>query len=220
MVRKLLAGEQDIELHCCLKALDAMAQANQIHPTVILQDLVLPDIDGMTLVRMFRENPATSGVAIIVLSGNDDAETRARALAGGADDYLVKLPSKHGSCGMHSAPCSSRGGSATSAEPASVTAAGSQPDARSQRHRRVQDGRQSGLHARPDRSIHQRSGIASRTAERRTAAPGCDVGAGHRAQPQGQLDDHGGAQARAVVQRAGRDRRVPPKSVQSARPGV
>jgi DNA-binding response OmpR family regulator len=93
-VRNLLASEHDIEVHCCLKAGDAMAHANQIHPAIILQDLVLPDIDGLTLVRMFRETHSTAGAAIIVLSGNDDADTRARALAAGADDYLVKLPAK------------------------------------------------------------------------------------------------------------------------------
>ena len=78
VVKNLLAGEPDIELHCCDKALDAMAQANQINPTIILQDLVLPGIDGLTLVRMYRENPATASTPIVVLSGNDD-ESDARA---------------------------------------------------------------------------------------------------------------------------------------------
>jgi PleD family two-component response regulator len=94
MVRSLLATEQDIDVHCCLKALDALEDANRVHPTVILQDLVLPDIDGLTLVRMFRGNPSTATAAIIVLSGNDDAATRTGALAAGADDYLIKLPAK------------------------------------------------------------------------------------------------------------------------------
>jgi len=94
VVKNLLAGEPDIDLHCCYKALEAMAQASQIHPTIILQDLVLPDIDGMSLVRMYRENPATARTPIVVLSGNDDSQTRARAIAGGANDYLVKLPTK------------------------------------------------------------------------------------------------------------------------------
>jgi DNA-binding response OmpR family regulator len=93
-VERLLAGEQDIALHCCYNAVDAMARANEIGPTVILQDLVLPDIDGFTLVRMFRANPSTAGTPIIVLSGNDDSDTRARALAEGAADYLVKLPAR------------------------------------------------------------------------------------------------------------------------------
>jgi CheY-like chemotaxis protein len=94
VVKNLLAGEPDIELHCCDKAVDAVALANQINPTIILQDLVLPGIDGLTLVRMYRENPATASTPIIVLSGNDDGQTRARAIAGGANDYLVKLPTK------------------------------------------------------------------------------------------------------------------------------
>jgi DNA-binding response OmpR family regulator len=91
---RLLAGEQDIELHCCLNAVDAIARANQIGPTLILQDLVLPDIDGLTMVKMFRANPSTAVTPIIVLSGNDDAESRSRAIAGGANGYLVKLPAR------------------------------------------------------------------------------------------------------------------------------
>jgi DNA-binding response OmpR family regulator len=91
---RLLTSEEDIELHCCYNALDAIARANEIRPTVIVQDLVLPGIDGLTMVRMFRANPPTAATPIIVLSANDDSATRARALAEGADDYLVKLPAK------------------------------------------------------------------------------------------------------------------------------
>ncbi len=93
-LRMLLASETDIKLHCCLSAKDAIAIANEIAPTLVLQDLVMPDIDGLTLVRSFRANPQTAGTPVIVLSGNDDAGTRARALAEGARDYLVKLPPK------------------------------------------------------------------------------------------------------------------------------
>ena len=90
----LLESEPDIDLHCCVFAVNAIALANQIAPTVILQDLVMPDIDGMTLVRAFRTNPQTAGTPVIVLSGNDDANSRARAAAEGAKGYLVKLPPK------------------------------------------------------------------------------------------------------------------------------
>jgi CheY-like chemotaxis protein/HPt (histidine-containing phosphotransfer) domain-containing protein len=93
-VGQLLATEPDIELHCCHQAVDAIAMANQIGPAMVLQDLVMPDIDGLTLVRLFRENPGTKDTPVIVLSGNDDAATRTRALADGAADFLVKLPAK------------------------------------------------------------------------------------------------------------------------------
>ena len=93
-VGRLLAPEPDIELHCCDRAVDATTLANQIRPTVILQDLVMPDVDGLTLIKSFRANPATAATPVIVLSGNDDSATRTRALAGGAADYLVKLPAR------------------------------------------------------------------------------------------------------------------------------
>ena len=93
-VGHLLAPDKDIELHCCYAAADAVEQANRLMPDVILQDLVMPDIDGATVVGLFRSNPATAGTPIIVLSGNDDAATRSRAMAAGANDYLVKLPDR------------------------------------------------------------------------------------------------------------------------------
>jgi CheY-like chemotaxis protein/HPt (histidine-containing phosphotransfer) domain-containing protein len=93
-LRLLLQSETDIELHCCLSAVDAIAMANQLAPALVLQDLVMPGIDGLTLVRSFRNNPQTTGTPVIVLSGNEDAASRARALAEGAKAYLVKLPPK------------------------------------------------------------------------------------------------------------------------------
>ena len=94
VVGQMLESEPDIELHCCLSALNAIAVANEISPAVILQDLIMPDIDGLTLVRSFRSNPQTAETPVVVLSGNDDPATRARALSEGAQDYLVKLPPK------------------------------------------------------------------------------------------------------------------------------
>lgn len=91
---RLLASETGIDLHCCHDAKEAIPLANRLRPSLIFQDLLLPDIDGVTLVRLFRRNPATTHTPIVVLSGNDDAETRERAAAAGADEYLVKLPDK------------------------------------------------------------------------------------------------------------------------------
>src|SRR2546426_920840 len=53
-----------------------------------------PDVDGFTLVGLFRANPATARTPIVVLSGNDDGPTRARASEAGATDFLVKVPAK------------------------------------------------------------------------------------------------------------------------------
>jgi PleD family two-component response regulator len=58
-VRRLLAGEADVEFHFCPNPAEAIPTANRVQPTVILQDLVMPDIDGLQLVKFFRANPAT-----------------------------------------------------------------------------------------------------------------------------------------------------------------
>jgi DNA-binding response OmpR family regulator len=91
---RLLDHDTGVELHCCERASEAVATAVRVRPDLILQDLVMPDIDGLTLVRSFRQQPSTAATPIVVLSGNDDEATRTHALAAGAVDYLVKLPSK------------------------------------------------------------------------------------------------------------------------------
>ena len=90
----MLATVPDVTLHWCERAADALTKANALRPAVILQDLVMPGMDGFTLVRKYRENAATAATPVIVLSGNDDMQTRAQASAAGADDFMVKLPTK------------------------------------------------------------------------------------------------------------------------------
>ena len=54
----------------------------------------MPQMDGMTLVRQFRQNPATKDIPIIVLSTKEDPAIKGEAFTAGANDYLVKLPDK------------------------------------------------------------------------------------------------------------------------------
>src|SRR5579864_2196270 len=93
-VTHLLEGFTDIDLHYCAEATEAVKIAIQVNPTVILQDLVMPDVDGLELVRAFRANPATAEIPIIVLSSKEDARIKSKAFGSGANDYLVKLPDR------------------------------------------------------------------------------------------------------------------------------
>ena len=56
-------------------------------PDLVLLDLGLPDVDGITVIGMIR---AASAVPIIVITAVDDDPTMVRALDAGADDYVVK----------------------------------------------------------------------------------------------------------------------------------
>jgi phosphoserine phosphatase RsbU/P len=93
-VRKMLAGEPDIEYRFCPDPAAAIDVANEFKPTVILQDLVMPDIDGLQLVRFFRANAATRDTPLVVLSSKEEPVIKAKTFALGANDYMVKLPDK------------------------------------------------------------------------------------------------------------------------------
>jgi signal transduction histidine kinase/HPt (histidine-containing phosphotransfer) domain-containing protein/BarA-like signal transduction histidine kinase len=93
-VRRALTGQTDIDFHYCADSREAIAIANQVKPTVILQDLMMPGLDGLTLVKQFRANAATKDTPIIVLSTNENPQIKGHAFALGANDYLVKLPDK------------------------------------------------------------------------------------------------------------------------------
>jgi sigma-B regulation protein RsbU (phosphoserine phosphatase) len=93
-VRRMLAPEGDVRLHFCSDPAKAIETANAVQPTVILQDLVMPDIDGLTLVKFFRANAATRQTPMIVLSSKEEPVIKAQAFALGANDYLVKLPDR------------------------------------------------------------------------------------------------------------------------------
>lgn len=92
LVRRALADQPNLVFHYCADGNAAVACAERLHPTVILQDLLLPDIDGLTLLRQYRANPATKDVPVIVLSVKDEPAVKSDAFRLGATDYLVKLP--------------------------------------------------------------------------------------------------------------------------------
>jgi|DewCreStandDraft_4_1066084.scaffolds.fasta_scaffold00288_66 sigma-B regulation protein RsbU (phosphoserine phosphatase) len=90
-VKKWLAPEKDIRVEYCANPLQALTVAEEVKPSVILQDLQMPDIDGFTLIKFFKAKPGLQDIPLVVLSGNYDATAKADAFKLGANDYLVKL---------------------------------------------------------------------------------------------------------------------------------
>ncbi|XGV97155.1 MAG: adenylate/guanylate cyclase domain-containing protein [Leptolyngbya sp. BL-A-14] len=92
-IRRMLAPEADIAFHYCSDPTHALKAAANCQPTVILQDLVMPQMDGLLLVEFLRSSDAsTCHTPLIVLSSKEDPVIKAEAFALGANDYLVKLP--------------------------------------------------------------------------------------------------------------------------------
>lgn len=67
---------------------EALTQAAQINPDVILLDLRLPDMDGIEVLGQLRERYPSAGV--VVLTGHGTIDTAIRAIRLGAYDYLEK----------------------------------------------------------------------------------------------------------------------------------
>lgn len=93
-VRRMLIDETNIEFHYCSDPSKAIQTAAELSPTVILQDLVMPDIDGLTLVKFYRAHPKLKDIPVIILTSKADPETKKELFEGGATDYLVKIPDK------------------------------------------------------------------------------------------------------------------------------
>jgi two-component system chemotaxis family response regulator WspR len=68
--------------------------ASELKPTVILQDLGMPGLDGFQLVKQFRAAPDTMDVPVIMLSAKEEPTVKAEAFNVGANDYVVKLPDR------------------------------------------------------------------------------------------------------------------------------
>jgi two-component system chemotaxis family response regulator WspR len=93
-VRRMLSDQPDIEFHYVTDATKSLETALQLQPTVILQDLVMPTIDGFGQIVQYRAEEGLRHVPVIVLSAKEDPKLKAHSFATGANDYMVKLPDK------------------------------------------------------------------------------------------------------------------------------
>ncbi len=59
-------------------------------PQVIVTDFNMPGMDGVVMVKALRADPRTREIAILMLTSEDSVDSETRALAAGADDYILK----------------------------------------------------------------------------------------------------------------------------------
>ncbi len=60
------------------------------HPELILLDLVLPGMDGLTLVRKLKADPTTADIHVVAVTSYPEQYPKSAALAAGCDGYFVK----------------------------------------------------------------------------------------------------------------------------------
>ena len=89
MMRRLLemSGYRVVE---AINGVEAVKLASEEKPGLILMDLSLPLIDGLTATRRIRSLPGLSKVPIVAVSAHDTADFHSEALAAGCNAYVTK----------------------------------------------------------------------------------------------------------------------------------
>ncbi|HVT60330.1 MAG TPA: response regulator [Thermoanaerobaculia bacterium] len=89
LARVLLAAE-GYEVRVAADAEEALAVLAGFSPLLILMDLQLPGMDGLTLTRRLKEDPGTHEVIIVALTADAMKGDEQKALAAGCDAYVAK----------------------------------------------------------------------------------------------------------------------------------
>ena len=82
--------EGDYEVDTASDGMECITRYMMTKPSVILLDLIMPGMDGFDVIKKIRNSIGDQEVIIIVLTGQDEQEIKARALNSGANDYLTK----------------------------------------------------------------------------------------------------------------------------------
>ncbi len=89
LVRYNLAAE-GYRVLCAATGEEALAAVRSQRPELILLDLMLPGIDGMTVARRLRADPETRALPIIMLTARGEEMDVIGGFESGADDYITK----------------------------------------------------------------------------------------------------------------------------------
>ena len=84
----LLAPHYDVQV--VADGVQALAAVRERRPDLILSDVMMPNLDGLGLVKALREDGRTATVPVILLSARAGQEASLEGLSAGADDYLAK----------------------------------------------------------------------------------------------------------------------------------
>lgn len=75
--------------------LEALQKVNEQQPDIMILDVMMPHMDGITVCKKIRSNPETANLPIIMLSGKTHLNAVEEGLAAGANRYLPKPTSRN-----------------------------------------------------------------------------------------------------------------------------
>jgi CheY-like chemotaxis protein len=93
VIQKLLSVNFEMEGYRVVTAsdgLDGLAQVEAVNPDIILLDVMMPRMDGLTVARKLKSDPSTKGIPIVLLSAKAQSTDIQLGLEAGAEDYITK----------------------------------------------------------------------------------------------------------------------------------
>jgi DNA-binding response OmpR family regulator len=85
-----LLRHQGFEVDVAESSAEALARVRERIPDLVLLDIHLPDMSGVELAQLMREQASLAHVPLVFLTGEDDVDVRAEAIAAGGDDFISK----------------------------------------------------------------------------------------------------------------------------------
>ncbi len=73
-----------------LRGSEALPLARQEEPDLILLDIMMPDLDGFSVIRQLKEDETTRQIPVIFMTARDEIDSRVQGLDLGAHDYVTK----------------------------------------------------------------------------------------------------------------------------------
>jgi CheY-like chemotaxis protein len=89
-ITKLLIEQEGFTAQYATDGKIALKQILKKKPRLVILDLMMPQIDGLRLCKIIKENPSTADIRVIIYSGKLFESDRRKALALGADLFLTK----------------------------------------------------------------------------------------------------------------------------------
>jgi|TARA_B110000459_G_C16492787_1_gene439614 two-component system phosphate regulon response regulator PhoB len=83
-------GKEGFKVKFSNNPYEALGNARDFSPDLIILDVMMPDLDGFQLLRMIRADNLLQKTPVIMLTAKTDLEHRIKGLEQGADDYLGK----------------------------------------------------------------------------------------------------------------------------------